>query len=335
MLTDEQANAMNRSASILIMTAIVFAIAGCASLMNARNPATNGQNNANAGQVVFWETIDGGTQGNAVIGVDHVRFVRPVAVAARGNFIYVVDAGKDLLYRYARDFGTLTVLKDLRSIVAGEVRDIYVDGDLSFYITDTDGGRVLHFDPDGNLVQVFEDRRNLARPVSIIVDETSGQIYIADGFNDDVMIFNRLGALQGAIGARGTDAGEFTNIQAIASGPDGIYVACRLGHRVQVMSREGDYINSFEENTVTFPLAIAVDRDKRAFVADYLDNTIKVYVDGRLIDRLGGSGSTPGRFKRITGMWLDEGQLYVADSLNGRIQVARIMPLNDSQVTNP
>jgi len=279
-----------------------------------------------ASSVVFWEEIDGGAEGNVVVGIDHVRFLRPVAVAARGNFIYVVDAGQNLLYRYSRDFGKLTTLKDLNAIVAGEVTDLYVDRDLSFYITDTDGGRVLHFDPEGNLIQVFEDRRNLARPVSIIVDEERGQILIADGFNDDVMIFNRLGVLQGAIGARGTDAGEFLNIQAMAEGPDGIYVACRLGHRVQVMSRDGDYIKSFEENTVTFPLAIVVDRDKRAFVGDYLDNTIKVYVDGRLTDKLGGSGSGPGRFKRITDMWLDEGMLYVADSLNGRIQVARIMP---------
>ena len=294
---------MKRFVSIFFVSVIVIAATGCAQFKNIQGPAVD--NSVEEPQpIVFWEEIDGGAEGNVVVGIDHVRFIHPVAVAARGNFIYVVDAGNDLLYRYSRDFGKLTTLKDLKTIVAGEVTDLYVDRDLSYYITDTDGGRVLHFDPEGNLVQVIEDRRNLARPVSIIVDEGRGQILIADGFNDDVMIFNRLGVLQGVIGARGIEAGEFTNIQAISEGPDGIYVACRLGYRVQVMSRDGDYIKSFEQNTVTFPLAIVVDRDNRAFVADYLDNTIKVYVDGHLRDKLGGSGSGPGRFKRITDLWL-------------------------------
>jgi len=325
---------MNLMTRIFMVFPLGLVLAGCASFLGAPNSPQEVQANGTS-PMVFWEEIDGGDQGNAVVGVDHVRFMRPVAVAARGNFIYVVDAGKDLLYRYARDIGTLTVLLDLRTVVAGEVTDIYVDGDLSFYITDTEGGRVLEFDPDGNLIQVFEDKINLARPVAVSVDEVRGQVLIADGFNDFVLVFNRLGALQGAIGRRGIEDGEFTNIQAMTTGPDGIYVACRLGHRVQVMSRDGDFLNSFQENTVTFPLAIVVDQDKRAYVADYLDNSIKVYVDGRLIDTLGGSGSGPGRFKRITGMWLDENSLYVADSLNGRIQVARIMSPSAGQITKP
>jgi len=312
-------------ARFLIAAVPVLLLPGCAFFKGTMNSTDDAQEDG-AQSVVFWEEIDGGTEGNVVVGLKHVRFLRPVAVAARGNFIYVVDAGQNLLYRYSRDFGKLTTLKDLKTIVTGEVTDLYVDRDLSFYITDTDGGRVLHFDREGNLIQIFEDRRNLARPVSVIVDETSGQILIADGFNDDVLVYNRLGILQGAIGARGIEAGQFMNITSITEGPDGIYVTSRLGHRVQVMSHDGDYIKSFQENTVTFPLAIVVDQDKRAFVGDYMDNTIKVYTDGRLVDKLGGSGAGPGRFKRITDMWLDEGLLYVADSLNGRIQVARIMP---------
>jgi DNA-binding beta-propeller fold protein YncE len=313
---------------------VALLMAGCASVEETSNPSMGTQINGPT-PAIFWDVIDGGDTGNMVIGVNHVRFMRPVAVAARGNFVYVVDAGKDMLYRYERDIGTLSVVKDLRPLVTGDVTDLYVDGDLSFYITDTDGSRVLQFDPEGNLIQVYADQINMARPVSVTVDEVRGQVLVGDGFNDFVLVFNRLAVLQGAIGRRGIEDGEFTNIQAIDTGPDGVYVACRLGHRVQVMSRDGDFIKAFEENTVTFPLAIAVDQDKRAFVADYLDNSIKVYVDGRLVDTLGGSGSSPGRFKRITSLWLDEGSLYVADSLNGRIQVAHIAPLSSGQVTEP
>ena len=320
---------------LLVAAMPVLLLTGCAFFNGTMDSAGNTPGEESI-PLILWEEIDGGSEGNIITGVEHARFMRPVAVAARGNFIYVVDAGQNLLYRYSRDSGRLTVLKDLKAIVAGEVTDLYVDRDLSFYITDTDGGRVLHFDREGNQIQVFEDRRNLARPVSITVDEVTGQILIADGFNDDVLIYNRLGILQGAIGTRGTEAGQFMNITSLTAGPDGVYVTARLGHRVQVLSHDGTYLRSFQENTVTFPLAIVVDQDKRAFVGDYLDDTIKVYADdGRLVDKLGGSGAGPGRFKRITDLWLDEGLLYVADSLNGRIQVARIMPAPVEQEAGP
>ena len=273
-----------------------------------------------------WDIIDGGSEGNALTGLAHVSLMRPVVVAAHGNEVFIVDAGNDLLYLYERAFDRLSVLKDLKGVVSGDVTDIFVAEDLSYYLADADAGRVLHFDRHGELIRVFKDSINIGRPVSVSEDADTGTVYIADGFNDDVLVYNAAGQLQGAIGTRGQEPGQFMGITAMARGDDAIYVATRFGkHRVQVMSTDGDYRQAFNPDSVTFPTAIVVDDEGRAFVSDFMDNTIRVYVDGRVVETLGGTGSVPGHFKRITDMWLDNGLLYVADSLNGRVQVIRVV----------
>ncbi|HHH36582.1 MAG TPA: hypothetical protein ENK48_07120 [Gammaproteobacteria bacterium] len=281
-------------------------------------------------QAVLWEVIDGGISGgNALTGPEYLRLMRPVAVAARGPNVFIVDEGLEKLLLYHRDTGRFRVLKDLRRLVSGSVSDIYVSPDLSYYLADLDGGRVLHFDAQGRLIRTFEDPINLGRPVAVVVDEASGYVFIADGFNDDVLVYNRAGLLSGAIGRRGDGPGRFRGITAFALGSDGYYVATRFGEtRVQVMADDGRFLKAFQKDTVIFPTSIVVDAGHRAFVGDYLTNTIRVFRDGAYVHSLGRSGSAPGQFKRITDLWLDDGFLYVADGLNGRIQVLRVTPEN-------
>ena len=243
-------------------------------------------------------------------------------MAARGHLVYIVDAGHQQLFRYDSRLDRLSVVSDLKGVLHGAAADLYLNRDLSFYLADTDGARVLHFDADGRLLRTIEDRINIGRPISVSVNDDTGYLFIADGFNDDVLAYNPAGLLSGAIGVRGSGPGRFLGITALAQGPAGYYIATRYGPaRVQVMGHDGAYREAFQQDTVTFPTAIAVDHDQRAFVADYLSDDIKVYQGSRLIGVIGGHGSAPGRFRRITDLWLDEGFLYVADSLNRRIQI--------------
>lgn len=304
---------------------VLLGLAGCSLEPMAPPGEESANTTAMAPSIFSWEVITGATEDNPITGVVDNRFVRPVAVAARGREVYIVDAGSDLLYLYNRDFNQLSILKDLKKTVTGEVTDIYVSPDRSYYLADADAARVLHFDSEGRLLDIFEDRANLVRPVAVKVDDATGYVYIADGYDDDVLVYNASKELQGAIGTRGSEAGQFRGITSLALGPLGYYVATRFGeHRVQIMGPDGAYVGALQKDTVTFPLSVAVDRTGRVFVSDYLDNTVKVYVDSKLVETIGGTGSAPGRFKRITDLWLDEGLLYVVDSLNARIQVLRI-----------
>ncbi len=276
-------------------------------------------------EVYHWDVITGGDVGNAMTGVVDFRLKRPVAVAVQGDYIYIVDAGLEAVLRYDQRDGRLSSVLDLRAAVSGEVVDIYVAADQGFYITDTDGGRVLRYDRDGRLKQVFSNHFNLTKPVAVNVLE-SGDLVVADGYFDHILQFSSDGELLATYGGRGEGAAQFINMTSMSIGPDGFYAGARVGRRVQVLSLKGDYNYSFEEGRVIFPAAIVVDRNNRGYVADLMDNEIKVFDRGRMVGVIGGSGAGTGRFMRITDMWLDERFLYVVDSLNGRIQVARLVP---------
>ncbi len=289
--------------------------------------------NASAQQSLFgWRDIEGGIESawtdnaalSSITGQQYVRFVRPVQVAARGNFVFVVDAGTELLYRYDLSRNELKIVLDLKRFTAGEVTDLYVYPDHSFLLVDADSARVLHFSRNGDLIRVFQDSLNLIRPVAVTYDEEMGRVLIADGSSDDVLVFSTTGELQGVIGTRGVEEGQFLNITAMTSGAAGIYVTARLGHRLQVMGRDGSHVKTFQSDAVVFPLAVAIDSRGNTFVSDYLDNSIKVFQDGLFLESIAGSGVAPGRFKRISDLWYDEGFLYAVDSLNGRIQVLRV-----------
>lgn len=283
-----------------------------------------------ADPLVYWEAITGGTVGNNITGKIVNRFIRPTAVAVRGDAIYVADAGHELLYRYDQVSGKLAALVDLKIFASGEVSDIYVTQDHFIFITDAAGHKVIAFDPKGSFIRTYENRLNLVDPVAVLVDEQTKNVFVADGEMDHVLLFNENGELLTAMGGRGTEPGRFLNITTMTRGPEGYYIAERIGHHVQVLDQNGTYLYSFAQQGVVFPLAVAADANFRSYVADYLDNSIKVYERGRYITSIGKTGAGPGEFKRITDLWLDNDLLYVADSLNGRIQVMRVSPLEST-----
>jgi DNA-binding beta-propeller fold protein YncE len=271
------------------------------------------------------ETITGGVAGNALIGNEPRRLRRPTVVAVRDHDLYIVDADQELLILYDTFSKRMSVLKDLRGVTEGDVTDVYVAGDHSYYLADAVGRRVLRFDSNGRLLQTFQDPLNLGRPVATSVDETTGDVYVADGLFDHVLVFNSAGELWRMIGDRGQEDGEFLNITAMTRSQDEVYVTARLGKRGQVLGQErGQFRYAFDDDTLVFPNSIAVDLDGRAYVSDFFDNGIKIFEHGHLVATLGGTGASPGRFKGISDLALGNGFLYVADSLNGRVQVFRI-----------
>ena len=281
----------------------------------------------------YWETIDGGYTGltgtagkvlHAVTGGDFVKFVAPVALTVQGDYLYVVDMGLDTLLRFNLITRRMERIMDLHGLISGEVYDIYVRPDFSFFITDTNAARVLYFNAAGTLKRIYENKLNLVWPVAVTEDPQTGDLLIADGEFDHILVFNAKGELVTAVGGRGNEPGKFLNVTALAHNSDTFFVAARVGQKIQALDHNGDYLYSFPQESVTFPMAMAADDEFRLFVGDYLDNSIKVYDRGRFVTSIGGSGVGPGSFKRITDLHVAKEFLYVADSLNSRVQVLKI-----------
>jgi len=276
--------------------------------------------------VLDWEVITGGVIGNGLTGVSEFSFSEPVSLSVRGEYIYVVDKGLNSVVRYDRAQGRLEVVLDLAGVAKGDVPDIVVAQDFSFYIADADGSRVLHFDRKGRLLSSFTEYFNLQKPVALALLD-NGDLVVADGHYDHLIRFDTKGKMLATYGARGLERpNEFVNIQTMAVGPDGYYIGARIGRKLKVLSHRGEYRYTLEQTRVGFPSSIVVDTSNRSYVSDLTDDVIKVFDRGRLVTTIGGHGTEPGKFKRVTDLWLDEQFLYVVDSLNARIQIARIAP---------
>lgn len=257
---------------------------------------------------------------------DEIRFIEPVAVGGIEGLLYIVDADPKIVYRYDLVLNEIVPVPDIADYLQGKPGNIYVAEDRSFYIVDSIGKQVLHFSERGELLARFQDLANLSRPIDVLVDEETGDVLVADGSFSHIVVFNSVGKAVKAIGQRGTGPGRFRAITGMTWGADGLFVLDRLELPVQVLTEAGEYRYSFGESDLIFPTAIAVDQDQRVFVSDRSDNTIRVYQNGQLLMTFGGGGSVPGRFRIITGLWVSGNLLYVADSLNQRVQVLRINP---------
>lgn len=257
---------------------------------------------------------------------DEISFLEPVAVGGVEGLLYIVDAGAKVVYKYDLVINDIEPVPNIADHFVGAPSNIYVAKDRSFYIVDSTGRQVLHFSEDGVFQTRFQDLANLSRPMDVVVDEETGEVFVADGSFSHIVVFNSAGKAIKAIGQRGTGPGRFRAITYMSTGTDGLYVLDRLELPVQVLSYDGEYRYSFGESELTFPNAVAVDRDQRVFISDRSDNTIRVYQDGQLLMTFGGGGSAPGRFRLISSMWVNGNLLYVADSLNRRVQVLRINP---------
>ncbi len=292
---------------------------------------------ASQGVLQFWEIISGGrVAGSAVVdllvGDRDIKFIRPTAVCVRGDLVYVVDMGLEAVLRYNRVSGDIDRVLGLSDKVSGDVADIFVSKDLSFYLTDTYGSRVLKFSHNGTLLRIYENKLNLVRPVSVVEDALTDSVLVADGEFDHILVFNQMGDPYTTLGRRGEDPGEFLNITAMKLTSREVYVASRVGGKIQVLSRDGEYLYSMEQNVMRFPLSLEAGSG-RVYASDYLDNTIKIFERGLLVESAGGTGRAPGKFKRITDLWLEDDFLFAVDSLNGRIQVMKV--LGSASTTRP
>ena len=74
----------------------------------------------------------------------------------------------------------------------------------------------------------------------------NGHIYVMDGLNGRVVIFNKQGTYQNAFGSNGSGPGQMLMPVGIGISPSGeVYVADSGNHRIQVFTTQGNYTRSF------------------------------------------------------------------------------------------
>lgn len=294
-----------------------LALAGCAAgapgdaprerpLLTPAQPLTGARLNAQ----------QAGMFGASPRGGAYVAFQAPMAAVARNHVLYIADGRQRQIFRYDP---TQLAMARFTDYNAAGLAGMAVAPDMSLYVADTATRQVLHFSWDGKLLRTFGQESALHRPAAVVVDDATGQLLVADSLYNHVVIFNSLGRALTTLKSL-----EAHSIESMARGPDGLYLVDRLTRQVVVMDMDGRDRYVIGNGTLNDPRAIAVDRFNRVFVSDDFDNTIKVYEHQELVATVGGFGGGPASFNRITYLSLDQNTLYVADSLNGRIQIFHV-----------
>jgi len=260
---------------------------------------------------------------------DTVVLEKPVGLAGFGKYLYVVDAERREVIQVDLETRYFKLFPNIGSYFAGEPGKICVDDDYSFFVVDSIGKRVLRFDQDGKLLGTYSEPSNLSRPIDVKIvkplGSTKKELWVADGSYSHILRFEIDGTPLSRIGQRGTGEGRFRAITGFATTDNDLFIVDRLEFPVQMMDLNGNYKMHFGENLLRYPTAVAVDPILQySFVSDKLDNQIYIFQAGAFVGKVGGTGSAPGRFREVGDLWFDSGKLYVADTLNRRVQVMRL-----------
>ena len=182
-------------------------------------------------------------------------------------------------------------------------------------------------------------------PTSIAVDKDVN-VYVSDKFLHRINIFSPNGEYLRHWGVHGSGDGEMDEPSGLAIRDDVIFVVDSENHRVQKFTLDGKYIGQFGSfgdgpGQLNTPWGIGLDKDGNVFVADWRNDRVQSFTaDGEWLASFGKPGTggdtsivrrhggirvfprTVGEFNRPSGVCVDaDGDIYVADWLNNRVQV--------------
>jgi DNA-binding beta-propeller fold protein YncE len=204
-----------------------------------------------------------------------------------------------------------------------------VDGEDRAYVSDSGGGKVVQFEPDGTAAKVY-GLGKLAKPLGVAVDGKRRRLYVADAKKNQVAVFDtESGELIQSIGTQGTEPGQFNMPYTITVDKRGfLYVVDYFNYRVQVFNRRGRFVFTFgtrgEAPGQFFrPKGIAVDSKGHIYVADTMFANIQIFdQQGEPLMFFGGHGGMPGSFMLLTDISIDkQDRIYTTERGTVRVQV--------------
>ncbi|MFO1417928.1 MAG: SMP-30/gluconolactonase/LRE family protein [Methylotetracoccus sp.] len=186
-------------------------------------------------------------------------------------------------------------------------------------------------------------------PSDVAID-AAGQVYVADYSNNRVQVFNANGGFLRKWGVYGNGDSRFQPLSStvppfpqghfygpvnLAIDPCGdVFVSDYNNDRIQLFRSDGTFVTTWGwkgrgAGQLDSPRAISIDYRGRVLVADRDNSRIQLF-DPSTTDRThlfslkwGSQGTGDGLFSSPTGVAVDatNGDVYVADTNNGRIQV--------------
>jgi len=266
-----------------------------------------------------------------LFGADDSRLVRPMAVVATDNGVFVADPGAGGVHRFDQRDGTYALIRAPEGALLPSPVGLAIGKAGEVYVTDSALAKVFVIRPGASAASPLTLAAQLEQPTGIAFDAARARLYVVDTKANRVNIFKADGSLESSFGRRGTADGEFnypTLIWRTAAGR--LYVTDSLNFRVQRFDDAGQFLGKFGglgDGSGDLPRqkGVATDSYGHVYIVDSLFHAIQIFDDnGRFLMSLGGMGHGRGEFWLPTGMFIDQkDRIYVADSYNQRVQVLR------------
>jgi len=165
---------------------------------------------------------------------------------------------------------------------------------------------------------------SVLEPMGLAVSDDGQVLYVADTGPQQVFIFDFAQKKFSKIEGFDHPLGLALDAQ------QNLYVVDQAKREIEVFDRAGKQLRSFTDKSLVRPTGIAIDRQRgKVYVVDTatkasMEHNVKIFsLDGKLLGHIGlGQGNVPGAFMFPTYIALDgEGNVYVTDTLNNRVQV--------------
>ena len=205
------------------------------------------------------------------------------------------------------------------------------DKEGHLYVTDDENGRVQKFRvDDGQVLNVFGEHGGklgkMTRPRGVAISPEDQKVYVSDYDTHRISVFLPNGQYHTSFGKKGGGPGKLKTPLGIAFGPNGnLFVADTGNNRVAVFTPEGEYVSSFGIKPfgvdLNQPWGIAVTAEGYVVVTERQGHCVSIFQsDGEFILEFGEKGTGEGNFDQPCGVVASDGNVYIADANNARIQ---------------
>lgn len=279
-----------------------------------------------------------------------IHFRRPFGLTgdSRGR-LYVTDTylrGVFVLDPTERDFRVFAAASD---VGFRQPLGIAVDSQDRVWVADASLRSILCFDQEENLLLMFgsdpgtgaKKAPTLQRPAGLALDEKRQRVYVSDSKLHQVFIFNMNGEFVRRFGEPGSEPGQFSFPGALVVDRAGrLLVVDTMNARVQIFNPDLKFAQAIGQRGDTpgclaQPKGVAVDTEGHVYVTDAMFHNFQIFghdprdEDPQELTALlfvGELGQRPGNFKVPGGIYINpQNQVFVADQLNGRIQVFQFL----------
>ncbi len=270
-------------------------------------------------------------------GTGNGQFDEPTGISANGTgHIFVADTLNNRIQifdasgKYLDQFGQSGTGNGQFNRPQG----IAINGTGHIFVADTLNNRIQIFDNTGSYLKQFNQYGESGQiifhqPKGIAINST-GYVYVADTGGGSISVFDNTGSYLTHFGQSGTGNGQFNQPQGIAINSTGyVYVADTNNDRMQIFNALGTYVDKLDFGFFFFPRGIAINSTDHVYVVgdgkDLNPQQSRIQIfnsSGIFLDQFDQIVTNNGKFSSPQGIAFNPiGGLYVADSLNHRIQI--------------